>query len=157
MIRRPPRSTLFPYTTLFRSRSSERVRNIRVIENVEDLGSELSRIALFELRRLRYRRIPIVIGHAPEHIPPERAGSTVRWRNKNRAAVGVATLIRQRCRSQWAGGLRLGQAIRIRHFGEVGNSAVYSVGVEQRFGSFEIIRIYAEIQAFTKLGMSIDL
>src|SRR3712207_8272393 len=25
MIRRPPRSTLFPYTTLFRSRSSDRV------------------------------------------------------------------------------------------------------------------------------------
>src|SRR5258708_31665643 len=26
MIRRPPRSTLFPYTTLFRSRSSTRIR-----------------------------------------------------------------------------------------------------------------------------------
>src|SRR5256885_9943725 len=26
MIRRPPRSTLFPYTTLFRSQSSERTR-----------------------------------------------------------------------------------------------------------------------------------
>src|SRR2546430_13481477 len=73
MIRRPPRSTLFPYTTLFRSRSSERVRNIRVIENVEELGSELSRIALFELRRFRYRKIPIVIGHAPEHIPDRKS------------------------------------------------------------------------------------
>src|SRR2546422_2640006 len=28
MIRRPPRSTLFPYTTLFRSRSGERVLEI---------------------------------------------------------------------------------------------------------------------------------
>src|SRR3712207_7172320 len=27
MIRRPPRSTLFPYTTLFRSRVQKRVRN----------------------------------------------------------------------------------------------------------------------------------
>src|SRR2546422_5468435 len=27
MIRRPPRSTLFPYTTLFRSRNSSRSRN----------------------------------------------------------------------------------------------------------------------------------
>src|SRR5258706_9662533 len=30
MIRRPPRSTLFPYTTLFRSRSSSRTTAIRV-------------------------------------------------------------------------------------------------------------------------------
>src|SRR2546430_5342996 len=29
MIRRPPRSTLFPYTTLFRSCGSSRVRDIR--------------------------------------------------------------------------------------------------------------------------------
>src|SRR5438132_9971684 len=28
MIRRPPRSTLFPYTTLFRSRSSEALRRL---------------------------------------------------------------------------------------------------------------------------------
>src|SRR5437660_9038125 len=30
MIRRPPRSTLFPYTTLFRSRAGERARAHRV-------------------------------------------------------------------------------------------------------------------------------
>src|SRR3712207_8159697 len=29
MIRRPPRSTLFPYTTLFRSRSEKASRNLR--------------------------------------------------------------------------------------------------------------------------------
>src|SRR2546427_6879912 len=29
MIRRPPRSTLFPYTTLFRSRAGERARRCR--------------------------------------------------------------------------------------------------------------------------------
>src|SRR2546427_12326950 len=29
MIRRPPRSTLFPYTTLFRSRHRERARAVR--------------------------------------------------------------------------------------------------------------------------------
>src|SRR3712207_6932100 len=28
MIRRPPRSTLFPYTTLFRSKSSQRLRDV---------------------------------------------------------------------------------------------------------------------------------
>src|SRR2546430_17463917 len=33
MIRRPPRSTLFPYTTLFRSRVSSRMCAVRNLEN----------------------------------------------------------------------------------------------------------------------------
>src|SRR3712207_8619069 len=33
MIRRPPRSTLFPYTTLFRSEALERYREARVAHN----------------------------------------------------------------------------------------------------------------------------
>src|SRR3712207_8547395 len=37
MIRRPPRSTLFPYTTLFRSELLKRVRGARVIENESNL------------------------------------------------------------------------------------------------------------------------
>src|SRR3712207_8053817 len=44
MIRRPPRSTLFPYTTLFRSRNlnpeharEDRVHVLQVIPNVEQL------------------------------------------------------------------------------------------------------------------------
>src|SRR2546425_11711734 len=35
MIRRPPRSTLFPYTTLFRSRPAEAARLERVRQRVE--------------------------------------------------------------------------------------------------------------------------
>src|SRR5688572_30990757 len=43
MIRRPPRSTLFPYTTLFRS-----LRNVRRIR-VDDRGAELAcALLLFE-------------------------------------------------------------------------------------------------------------
>src|SRR3712207_7928177 len=45
MIRRPPRSTLFPYTTLFRSQSVEYLRLVSALE-----GSILAR------RQLRYRR-----------------------------------------------------------------------------------------------------
>src|SRR2546426_8471107 len=44
MIRRPPRSTLFPYTTLFRSRDLARLRP--VLERVEgdaDQGGDLGR------------------------------------------------------------------------------------------------------------------
>src|SRR3712207_7809333 len=37
MIRRPPRSTLFPYTTLFRSLAEERAAVVRLADTVEDL------------------------------------------------------------------------------------------------------------------------
>src|SRR5438270_10679469 len=49
MIRRPPRSTLFPYTTLFRSglgeRRARRARHVRVIDAaaVGELGVQLER------------------------------------------------------------------------------------------------------------------
>src|SRR3989441_5288971 len=36
MIRRPPRSTLFPYTTLFRSRGAEAVALVRLDGDVPD-------------------------------------------------------------------------------------------------------------------------
>src|SRR5688572_30913715 len=38
MIRRPPRSTLFPYTTLFRSRQSDR----RQQEDLDPLGQDVA-------------------------------------------------------------------------------------------------------------------
>src|SRR5438034_6980361 len=44
MLRRPPRSTLFPYTTLFRSRSA-RVRD-RFLHGVEDRPSQMLAAAL---------------------------------------------------------------------------------------------------------------
>src|SRR2546422_8488856 len=46
MIRRPPRSTLFPYTTLFRSREQRR----RVDEGVERFGIEVGGAALVHVR-----------------------------------------------------------------------------------------------------------
>src|SRR5256885_12307295 len=44
MIRRPPRSTLFPYTTLFRSVGSIRERGLldRVFRNQESLADEVA-------------------------------------------------------------------------------------------------------------------
>src|SRR5258708_25219617 len=41
MIRRPPRSTLFPYTTLFRSWSGESKRGEEVVAGLERLGTPL--------------------------------------------------------------------------------------------------------------------
>src|SRR2546422_10538264 len=37
MIRRPPRSTLFPYTTLFRSHSADKSTNVRPPRDAPDL------------------------------------------------------------------------------------------------------------------------
>src|SRR5258708_11903923 len=38
MIRRPPRSTLFPYTTLFRSRNSDRRCSYYVLCSIDDIN-----------------------------------------------------------------------------------------------------------------------
>src|SRR2546430_5936972 len=56
MIRRPPRSTLFPYTTLFRSEEGERA------EGVEDAGHE-AHAPVEEAVRHRHRGHE---GHEPE-------------------------------------------------------------------------------------------
>src|SRR5438034_5288184 len=42
MIRRPPRSTLFPYTTLFRSRSSSDCISLRFVRNCTSSTSSTS-------------------------------------------------------------------------------------------------------------------
>src|SRR5436309_9613490 len=46
MIRRPPRSTLFPYTTLFRSGLAGGVQMVGYVLHVEDLGEFLDAGAL---------------------------------------------------------------------------------------------------------------
>src|SRR3712207_5508176 len=52
MIRRPPRSTLFPYTTLFRSRTRRRsVAKVRVHELAKELGVE-SKVVLAKLKEM---------------------------------------------------------------------------------------------------------
>src|SRR5438067_5171749 len=58
MIRRPPRSTLFPYTTLFRSLGAD--RPVRPVEDVEDFRDGIDRHAAAQrdpLLRPRARRI----------------------------------------------------------------------------------------------------
>src|SRR5438105_12796733 len=41
MIRRPPRSTLFPYTTLFRSAGEQLARLAAALERLEEMGARL--------------------------------------------------------------------------------------------------------------------
>src|SRR5687768_18231459 len=45
MIRRPPRSTLFPYTTLFRSQTNEAGD---LIIPIDDVGCDVGKIHLYE-------------------------------------------------------------------------------------------------------------
>src|SRR3712207_9231458 len=46
MIRRPPRSTLFPYTTLFRSDGYEDI-DLRVAEGTNDVSTQISQVETF--------------------------------------------------------------------------------------------------------------
>src|SRR2546425_10974410 len=62
MIRRPPRSTLFPYTTLFRSRDAELAETSRETDVLEDVGRAqrglralLNELVATERRRARDR------------------------------------------------------------------------------------------------------
>src|SRR5256885_10260830 len=73
MIRRPPRSTLFPYTTLFRSGEhtdiSRRLR--RPIEVDGDEPVKPGRSLLARLRRLLFRRAdPLVQAREAPRRPP---------------------------------------------------------------------------------------
>src|SRR2546427_8616069 len=62
MIRRPPRSTLFPYTTLFRSRSADRLRG-----QVDDHAAPMTRHHR-PSRGLRAEERPLEIhGRSEEH------------------------------------------------------------------------------------------
>src|SRR3712207_9189024 len=61
MIRRPPRSTLFPYTTLFRSEGDEAIGIVSLAIRVEGVGGEVRR--------------PVVPVRGPESRPAALAGA----------------------------------------------------------------------------------
>src|SRR5260370_20220079 len=58
MIRRPPRSTLFPYTTLFRSALQSVHHRVHIVRNFADVVDGLARLGLgFEAQQVRQRRL----------------------------------------------------------------------------------------------------
>src|SRR3712207_7238328 len=94
MIRRPPRSTLFPYTTLFRSHADERA------VDPEPLGGlgELDRLQQRVLRRPRLRaahRLPVAEReeadprHRHDGIPRDRDRKSTRL-NSSHANISYA-------------------------------------------------------------------
>src|SRR5687768_18296997 len=102
MIRRPPRSTLFPYTTLFRSRgcpcrpwcaaapgrfsfANRGKRRLRSEEHTSELQSRLHLVCRLLLEKKKRRRQP----HRPPHRSSLRAvarAGGVRRRDGERAA-----------------------------------------------------------------------
>src|SRR5687768_17914151 len=52
MIRRPPRSTLFPYTTLFRSQKAVDLHNKALTLSREREQTGVSAVSLFEIARI---------------------------------------------------------------------------------------------------------
>src|SRR3712207_7119947 len=70
MIRRPPRSTLFPYTTLFRSRADGRVH-----ERVAEHGALAADPVHVRRTRVRVavhaqRPLGLVVGHDDDQVRP---------------------------------------------------------------------------------------
>src|SRR5258708_19130998 len=82
MIRRPPRSTLFPYTTLFRS-----VRGAaREILTASPLGGMCSRVCPTEQRSEE---------HTSELQSPDHLVCRLLLEKKKKSMIGVKTLIRK--------------------------------------------------------------
>src|SRR5688572_32721791 len=73
MVRRPPRSTLFPYTTLFRSKSARRAAPWRSASDVEQHGEAAQHIFIIfaeqghEVRLGAHR-----VGHELIFVPEDR-------------------------------------------------------------------------------------
>src|SRR5260221_14136973 len=75
MIRRPPRSTLFPYTTLFRSHPGDlQVRRPRVprlrLHLHPELQPELQRVDPEQAEQAAHREQVLFPGRHPERPPP---------------------------------------------------------------------------------------
>src|SRR2546425_3850287 len=72
MIRRPPRSTLFPYTTLFRSEFTHRTclfKNAHILGNLQNNPNKSQRIAL------RIKKSPRTAGEATRVAPKHEGRS----------------------------------------------------------------------------------
>src|SRR5580658_9735228 len=72
-----------------------RVRNICMIEHVEEFGAELSRDAFPKPEGLGDREIHVVVRHAAENIVPGGAIASIRKRYQDRLTVGVTTEVGQ--------------------------------------------------------------
>src|SRR3712207_9341414 len=82
MIRRPPRSTLFPYTTLFRSVSpvSSGSNSAGALRNTLDLARLVDRLGYRRYWLAEHHNLPSIASSAPEVMIGHVAGVTERIR-----------------------------------------------------------------------------
>src|SRR3712207_6940857 len=91
MIRRPPRSTLFPYTTLFRSRFADRLRTRELEDAVDRVFAAVAGIAE-AAERAAEERPAVVVDHDdpgvdPPGEPPDRKSTRL---NSSHANISYA-------------------------------------------------------------------
>src|SRR3712207_7229251 len=68
MIRRPPRSTLFPYTTLFRSEGDEEVRPLELAAGIAaepGVKAEVEVVAGAQLATVDWENVALLLWQAP--------------------------------------------------------------------------------------------
>src|SRR5256885_14132174 len=59
MIRRPPRSTLFPYTTLFRSEGLQHLANLQKLRSLEISSAPINGSGLWHLKSLKLQSLAL--------------------------------------------------------------------------------------------------
>src|SRR2546430_17614987 len=106
MIRRPPRSTLFPYTTLFRSRAGERARRVGPGTGAEPARRPAAAPpANLPVHRTRSRGREAYRGSGGGHVPRQNRGARARTHPVRRPPPSlhhVAALPRARAGPQGA-------------------------------------------------------
>src|SRR2546430_8454355 len=96
MIRRPPRSTLFPYTTLFRSCHGGIIHYVRFVLAPERAAEAPAVVHLFESRDCAERR---VIHHDPDHRDLDRKSTRL---NSSHSQISYAVFcLKKKKRTQY--------------------------------------------------------
>src|SRR2546425_5002206 len=67
MIRRPPRSTLFPYTTLFRSTHDDRLLLSQLLDQRDHVADEMEQGVRRHVRRLLAAGVTSLVRRSEEH------------------------------------------------------------------------------------------
>src|SRR2546430_14835732 len=101
MIRRPPRSTLFPYTTLFRSESAEEPETAVFVRIASSNKEKLGTLCLFRKRRTlaaeEKRLLRALASHAALSLENfQRFSQLERSKRSEERRVG------KECRSRWS-------------------------------------------------------
>src|SRR5258708_14332357 len=95
MIRRPPRSTLFPYTTLFRSRTLNRSRRGNTLY-VKLLGSEPGAVVSLDRKSTRLNSSHQIISYAVFCLKKKKTGQKRRRKYARARARSVGRTARRR-------------------------------------------------------------